>query len=103
MSRIVPVKVTPPTSDSGLAPWMQLELESRGVRFTMVGVHLAYPVSPAGSAARNRQLVAMAHLLRSLEEPAVVVGDFNLTPYSPHSADFVKGSGLRDCSRGRPL
>lgn len=103
MSRIVPIKVVPPTSDAGLAPWMELELESRGVRFTLIAAHLAFPIGPKGSSARNRQLTILARRLHGLGQPAVLVGDFNLTPYSPFSADFVAQSGLRDCSRGRPL
>jgi endonuclease/exonuclease/phosphatase family metal-dependent hydrolase len=82
---------------------MELELESRGVRFTLIAAHLALPIGPKGSSARNRQLTILARQLRGLAQPVMVVGDFNLTPYSPFSADFVTHSGLRDCSRGRPL
>ncbi len=103
MSRIVPIRVVPPTNDVGLAPWMELELESRGVRFTLIATHLALPLGPRGSGARNRQLTILARQLRSLVQPVVLVGDFNLTPYSPLSTDFVTQSALRDCSRGRPL
>ena len=103
MSRIVPTRVVPPTNDAGLAPWMELELESRGVRFTLIAAHLAFPVGPRGSGARNRQLTILARQLRARAQPVVVVGDFNLTPYSPVSADFLTQSGLNDCGRGRPL
>jgi endonuclease/exonuclease/phosphatase family metal-dependent hydrolase len=41
--------------------------------------------------------------LRTLEEPVVLIGDFNLTPYSPYNDDLLSGSRLRDCARGRPL
>ncbi|HYS13232.1 MAG TPA: endonuclease/exonuclease/phosphatase family protein, partial [Burkholderiaceae bacterium] len=103
LSRIVPIKVAPPTNDAGLAPWMELEMQSGGVRFTLIAAHLAFPVGPRASAARNRQLTILARLMRSHAEPVVLVGDFNLTPYSPFSADFVTQSGLNDCGRGRPL
>jgi endonuclease/exonuclease/phosphatase (EEP) superfamily protein YafD len=103
LSRIVPTRVVPPTSDAGLAPWMELQLESRGVRFTLIAAHLAFPIGPKGSSARNRQLTILARQLRGLTQPVVLVGDFNLTPYSPFSTDFTRHSGLRDCSRGRPL
>ena len=103
MSRVVPLRVVPPTSDAGLAPWMEIELESRGVRFTLIAAHLALPIGPRGSTARNRQLTILARKLRGLGQPVMLVGDFNLTPYSPFSSDFVTHSGLRDCSRGHPL
>lgn len=102
MSRIVPTKIVPPTPDSGLAPWMQLDLESRGVRFEVVAAHLSLPFGSAGSAARNRQLQILARQLRKQSEPVLLVGDFNLSPYSPFSSDFVADSRLSDCSRGRP-
>lgn len=103
LSRIVPLKVIPPSADTTVAPWMQIELESRGVRFTLIAAHLYYPISPARAAARNRQIVELARQLRALEGPVVLVGDFNLTPYSPYNADLLSGTRLRDCARGRPL
>jgi endonuclease/exonuclease/phosphatase (EEP) superfamily protein YafD len=103
MSRIVPLSVVPPSVDSVVTPWMQLELESRGVRFRVIAAHLYYPISPTRAAARNREIAALARQLRALDGPVALVGDFNLTPYSPYNADLLSGSRLRDCGRGRPL
>jgi endonuclease/exonuclease/phosphatase (EEP) superfamily protein YafD len=103
LSRIVPLKVIPPDADARSAPWMQLELESRGVRFRVIAVHLAYPLGATAVQVRNRQLLALGRELREIGEPLIVVGDFNLTPYSPYNSDFLAASSLHDCSRGRAL
>jgi endonuclease/exonuclease/phosphatase (EEP) superfamily protein YafD len=103
LSRIVPLRVVPPVTDGSAAPWMQLELASGGTVFTFVSAHLSYPIEAAGSAARNRQIAELARELRAVAQPVVVIGDFNVSPYSPYNADFVTSSRLRDCSRGHAL
>jgi endonuclease/exonuclease/phosphatase (EEP) superfamily protein YafD len=103
MSDRVPLRVVPPPSDANDAPWIQLDLDLGGTAVSVFGVHLSCPVAPAAAAARNRQSVDLARELRAISGPVVAVGDFNLTPFTPHNGDFVMGSGLRDCSRGRPL
>ena len=103
MSRSAPLRVVAPPADVRQAPWIRFELDLGGPPVTIYGVHLAYPVAPARAATRNRQLLALGRELGTLSGPAVVVGDFNLSPYSPYSDDFVTTSRLRDCSRGRPL
>src|SRR5882672_39645 len=64
LSRIVPLRVVPPDANARAAPWMQLELESGGTRFRVVGVHLGYPLGAAAMRARNRQLLELAQVLR---------------------------------------
>jgi endonuclease/exonuclease/phosphatase (EEP) superfamily protein YafD len=100
LSRIVPLRVVPPVTDGSAAPWMQLELASGGTAFTLVSAHMSLPIEAAGSAARNRQIAELARELQKVAQPVVVIGDFNVSPYSPYNADFVTTSRLRDCSRG---
>ncbi|MBN1239282.1 MAG: endonuclease/exonuclease/phosphatase family protein [Gammaproteobacteria bacterium] len=69
--------------------------------FRLIGVHLRPPTGPALAAERNRQLAQLAELRRSIDEPLAVVGDFNVTPYSPHMADWLLETGLRDARGGR--
>jgi endonuclease/exonuclease/phosphatase (EEP) superfamily protein YafD len=103
MSRIAPLRVVPPPVDANAAPWMQLQLESGGTRVTVVGVHFSHPIGPVAADARNRRLADLAAALRAVPGPIILVGDFNLSPYSPHNTDFLAASRLRDCSRGHPL
>jgi len=71
-----------------------------GKAFRLVGVHLSTPVTREMTALRQGQLEAIAALIRDAREPVVVVGDFNLTPYSPYFVKFLEQTGLRDALAG---
>jgi endonuclease/exonuclease/phosphatase (EEP) superfamily protein YafD len=105
----------------GIAVWSRLELESTELfalgrrpaiearvrspsgTFTLIGVHLNAPTSPARAAARNRELEQLAARSASIMEPLVVAGDFNITPYSPFFRAWLDASGLTDSRRHRTL
>ena len=40
------------------------------------------------------------HLSQHQGKALVVAGDFNVTPFSVHYGDFLKGTGLRDSALG---
>jgi len=70
---------------------------SRGAtKLEVFAVHLFSPTSPARAHHRNLQLEALAARVRASKYPAMVVGDMNLTPFSPYFSRFVSRSGLRD-------
>jgi endonuclease/exonuclease/phosphatase (EEP) superfamily protein YafD len=62
----------------------------------VIGVHLRPPMSRALARERNAQLAALAAHVAAIDEPLVVLGDINTTPYSPYFARFLETSGLRD-------
>ena len=70
---------------------------------TLLGVHLRSPMTPSRAALRNRQLDELATRVARIKGPLVVVGDFNVTPYSPYFADWLARTGLTDTRRGRTL
>jgi len=72
-----------------------------GSPWHFVAVHLVPPMSRELAARRNAQLRKLAEHVRSLEAPHVVVGDFNLSPYSPHFGDFLEGTQLSSTLLGR--
>jgi endonuclease/exonuclease/phosphatase (EEP) superfamily protein YafD len=49
---------------------------------------------------QERQLAAVAERVRSVEEPLVVMGDFNTTPWSRLFAGLVGRTGLCDSRAG---
>src|SRR5882672_4483676 len=51
----------------------------------------------------GHEIASCSSLRKCYGEPVIVVGDFNLTPYSPYNDDFLQASGLTDCSQGRAL
>ena len=69
----------------------------------VIGVHLFSPTSPWRSSMRNRQLVDLAARVASVNGPLAVIGDFNITPYSPFFQDWLAHTGLTDTRRGRAV
>lgn len=61
-----------------------------------IAVHLNPPLDGEAAARRNRQLDALASLVAEIDEPLLVCGDFNLSPYSPFFTRFIDQSSLRD-------
>lgn len=76
-------------------------LDAPGGAFRMLGVHLMPPMSARLAAERNRQLERLAGLRADIDEPLVVLGDFNVSPYSPYYTDWVRATGLVDTIAGR--
>ncbi len=69
-------------------------------RLTVIGAHPFAPVGRVYAASRNGQLEALARLSRSHPAPMVVLGDLNITSWSPHFQRLLRASGLRDSQRG---
>lgn len=70
---------------------------------TLLATH---PLPPAGrlrSEYRDLQLREITEWTRRQGNAVVVVGDLNLTPWSPVFADFLASSGLRNSAEGRGL
>jgi endonuclease/exonuclease/phosphatase (EEP) superfamily protein YafD len=69
----------------------------------VIGVHLFSPTSPWRGSMRNRQLDDLAAHVAQVEGPLAVIGDFNITPYSPFFQDWLARTGLTDARRGRAV
>lgn len=69
-------------------------------RLLVAGVHPWTPETPARFAKRGGQLADVVAFISTQEEEAVLVGDFNLTPYSPEFSRLLQGSALRDGAAG---
>jgi endonuclease/exonuclease/phosphatase (EEP) superfamily protein YafD len=68
---------------------------------TLFATHLRSPTTPGDAWARNRQLTELGR--RVAEEPAVnkaVVGDLNVTRWSPWFSELVRIAGVRDGQEG---
>lgn len=65
-----------------------------------VAAHLMPPMSSTMAELRNAQLRALAEHVRTIDAAHVVVGDFNLSPYSPLFEDFLRLTRLHSTLRG---
>jgi endonuclease/exonuclease/phosphatase (EEP) superfamily protein YafD len=63
-------------------------------------VHPASPTQSAGQRPAARELAALAVRVGRTDGSRIVVGDLNRTSGSPHFADFLRVSGLRDTRLG---
>jgi endonuclease/exonuclease/phosphatase (EEP) superfamily protein YafD len=68
--------------------------------FTLFGVHLASPVGKYRTDLRNNQLASLAEEVQKNNQPTVVIGDFNITPWSPYFEEFIQKTRLKDTRKG---
>jgi len=74
----------------------------KGACGLVVGLHTDRPLGPALARSRNTQLDELASLIAQQPERRVIVmGDFNLTPWSPYFHRFLDDARLRDSATGR--
>jgi endonuclease/exonuclease/phosphatase (EEP) superfamily protein YafD len=69
----------------------------------LVGLHAARPLERGGVPQDAQLALAAAAASRAPDGRAVVMGDLNLTPWSPRFARLLTAGGLDDASRYRPL
>jgi endonuclease/exonuclease/phosphatase (EEP) superfamily protein YafD len=58
------------------------------------------PPKPGLFEARNRQLYEISRYIKSLSGPTIVLGDLNITMWSPYYRRFVKTTKLRNARQG---
>ncbi len=97
------VKMVRAKDEFGLAmPFIDVALPSgRALRF--LGVHSLVPKGAPWAEARNRCLLQCAELCKDAKGPALMAGDFNMTPFSPYFSDISRAGDLRSAAQGRGL
>jgi endonuclease/exonuclease/phosphatase (EEP) superfamily protein YafD len=58
------------------------------------------PVKPDRFAHRNQHLQAIGNYLKNNRDSIVLVGDFNLTPWSPYYRQLISDTGLHNTRLG---
>jgi len=96
-----PLERTDAASPDGV---MQRALAVRGslagVPLTIIGIHAQAPFGPACARQRNHQLAELAAWVKQRDEATIVLGDLNVTPWSPYFSGLLERTGLRDSRRG---
>ncbi|MGA9379444.1 MAG: endonuclease/exonuclease/phosphatase family protein [Phormidium sp.] len=71
-------------------------IKYQGREVTILGTHPNYPVKRIGFMQRNLQLEAMADYLVKVNNPIVLMGDFNITMWSPFYQRFMQETKLKN-------
>ena len=87
-------------SDPEGAPSSLARIRMNGKSLTVVGTHTLAPYNRAMWQGRNSFTRELAQVLRKVDGPLVVTGDFNNTPWSAHFQAFLRDSGLQDSAQG---
>lgn len=67
----------------------------------LFGVHTSWPISPGSAGRRNTQFGHMAqHARATASLPLVIVGDLNVSPFSPHFRKLLADGRLRSAADG---
>ncbi len=95
-SRVPAVDVKTPTLTPGPVPAIVATLDVDGTLVSVIGAHTFPPVGSHSMRARNQQLDQLGELCQQLPGHRVLVGDLNLTSWSPYFQDLETKSSLRD-------
>ncbi|SMF21807.1 endonuclease/exonuclease/phosphatase family protein [Pseudobacteriovorax antillogorgiicola] len=72
-------------------PSAKFKLEWQGRELLILGAHTMPAMSHSHWLARNQHLESLAEELRQAEVPAILVGDLNITPWSPVFQNIFQG------------
>lgn len=89
------------TLPSGEAGAILFRVQAGKAELTVIGTHTNWPLGPRMSGNRNRELAALAALARSIEGPLLLLGDLNVTAFSPVFGGLLASGQLADCAAGR--
>jgi len=84
-------------------PSISTTLLLNGQAVRLLGTHPLPPGSAEYAKERNEQLREIAALARQSDEPIIVLGDLNATPWSPCFSELLREGGLLNTSQGRGL
>jgi len=81
-------------------PSIQATVRVEGVPIQIVGTHFMPPMDGERSRLRNRHLLAAAQELARTPRPRLLLGDLNITPWSPYFRDLLKLGKMRNSQIG---
>ena len=84
-------------------PALEATVETPYGSLQILNIHTIPPVVGHYAASRNRQLVDAAAIAAAADGPFAIIGELNVTPWSPHFRDLLRNSGLKDARRARGI
>ena len=67
---------------------------------TIIGAHVIAPLNRTYWHLRNTHLADLARTARAQSGPVLLIGDINITPWSPYFRDLLRDSALNDGRQG---
>ncbi len=67
---------------------------------TVIATHLLSPKTPRQTKLRDQQFLMIAQFVRQQPGPVMVLGDLNMTPWSPAFQEFLRATHLQDSRVG---
>jgi endonuclease/exonuclease/phosphatase (EEP) superfamily protein YafD len=80
-------------------PYVMAQFKFNEKPFTLLGAHLMIPASNVLSKTRNKQITFLTQKIQSIKQPTVLLGDLNITPWSPFFKDFIQKTGLNEARK----
>lgn len=94
--------VSSPYAANGIQTAVSVNLDLQGEPATLLLAHLMAPVTASRARLRNEQINQIARTVKENgNDRAMLLGDLNLTPWSPYFAVLERDSGLASAARGR--
>jgi endonuclease/exonuclease/phosphatase (EEP) superfamily protein YafD len=85
---------------SDVEPAVSATVLIKGRSLQLLNVHTSWPLGRASSALRDRQLALICEYARSHPKPLVVLGDLNVSPFSPQFQTLLSDSRLKSAAQG---
>lgn len=95
------VEVLQLTADQTDVPALVFQVDCGGQTVRLAGLHTMSPINRMRLDLRNSQMSEIGTYLTQSDQPTVLMGDFNCTPWSPFMRQLLKSSGYRDSRQGR--
>lgn len=76
------------------------EMDLKGTTLTVIHVHPPPPIGGKKQSQRNQELELIGRVVAACKTPVVVLGDFNVAPWSPYFQDLLKAGGLHSADGG---
>ncbi|MFB2897185.1 endonuclease/exonuclease/phosphatase family protein [Aerosakkonemataceae cyanobacterium BLCC-F50] len=75
-----------------------LKVNKQLIKF--MGIHPLVPITRNNFHRRNSQLAALSNYIQKQNQPLILVGDFNITPWSPYYRELIKKTKLYNTRLG---
>jgi len=93
---------TSPYVEAGIQTAITVDVELPTSRATLTLAHLMAPTSPGKAALRNLQIEKIAEMAGTYpNDNQILIGDLNITPWSPYYAQLQQDAGLANAAAGR--